>query len=285
MRLFVLFSLLFLCFAVHDSNDPCLESELGSGCKFQATDSMIVYQSLRPTLDGTEAKSRIDNAATFNFNDDAKDTTTFPVDSNQNMGWTIGENDALVYDNPRRTLLTMRNLFAQRYFVSTSRDRKLYRAHGALTLIAWIVVAPLGIILSRSFAVSKSDGVPWQIWVKIPIFFFMTIGICIIYFIDYKESGTDEGIRHLIGGLGTISIEIICIIAMPFALNPGSIHIYNIINVGTTALGIVSVFLGIDAFDNFNDGGVNPWWITCVVFLGVYGVLAVFLEFGYIRSE
>eukprot|EP00210_Caulerpa_lentillifera_P002100 g2015.t1 len=211
---------------------------------------------------------------------------TRPVDftQNVNLNAAVGPTDSLIPHS-------YRNGFTLNFLTCASsveaQDLTEYRAHGAMMIIAWIVLAPLGVLIARNKYVFAgiSEGAWFQIhrFVQILALTFMFIGM-VIALSEFSDPASTEGKRHRRVGIAILTIGFFQG-AVPF-FRPKHESPYRFffnffhgyLGRGAVILGIATVFLGINAYDILNDGDVDIYWIPCLVILSVYFALAVIGE-------
>ena len=214
-------------------------------------------------------------------------TFTFDVDFQQtlDMNWAIAPDDSLIR-HTRRGSSTINLLSGAS--TEESRTLKYYKAHGACMVIAWIGLAPLGVLVARNKYVFKiiSDGAWFQIHraVQITALLSMICGL-IVALVEFSDPATVEGKRHRRVGISIVTIGLVQGFIPFFRPHPDGTYryIFNYVHWwlgrGAVVLGIATVFLGIEAYDILNEKDVDAWWITSVAILGVYFILASLGEF------
>lgn len=234
------------------------------------------------------AGSQVDGITTVSFVFDTKDVT-FPVDFTQNvdMNWAVGANDALAYHGSRRGSFAMS--FLSGNSIAISQDLGDYKVHGSFMIVAWIGLAPLGVLIARNKDSFRFKVFGKEIWfifhacIQALALLCMIIGL-IIASIEFDDPASEEGKRHRRVGIAIIVIGLVQGVIPIFRPHPDSPfrYIFNYIHWylgrGAVVLGISTVFLGIKAFDLINDDNVDNWWITCVAILAVYFVIAAIGE-------
>jgi len=121
---------------------------------------------------------------------------------------------------------------------------------------------------------------------------FMVAG-AIIAAAEFEDPESDEGKRHRKIGISIIVVGIVQGLIPFLRPHTGTPHryLFNYVHwwLGRSAvvMGIATVFLGINAFDLFEEDNVDKWWISCVVILGVYFLFAAIgeLTIAHKRNE
>ena len=221
-------------------------------------------------------------------------TFTFPVDltSTIDMNWATGNADSLVYHQSSRGSFAI-NLQSGAS-EATSPTLKYYKAHGSCMIIAWIGLAPLGVIVARNkYAfLGISKGAWFQIHRALQIFalLFMVCGL-IIALAEFDDPASDEGKRHRRIGIAIITVSLVQgFMGMVRPSHESPVRfLFNYahwwLGRASVVMGIATVFLGIKAFDLLNDDDVDKWWITCLVILCVYFALATVGEIFVARHR
>ena len=215
-------------------------------------------------------------------------TFTFDVDFQQTlaMNWAVSPADSLTQHSSRASSTI--NLLSGAA-TEQSQTLKYYKAHGACMVIAWIGLAPLGVLIARNKYVFKdiSKGAWFQIHrvVQITALVSMICGL-VVALSEFKDPATEEGKRHRRVGISIVTIGLVQGFIPFFRPHPDGRYryIFNYVHWwlgrGAVVLGIATVFLGIQAYDILNDNDVDNWWITSVVILGVYFAFAAVGEFN-----